>query len=1166
MKKFFRNDGVYFYKIFFSKIIRIMRNSLILLFLTTFQLLADNSYSQNTKLTLNLNDVSVEGVLNEIESQSEFYFLFNYKLVDVERHVDIQVENEPISNVLASLFEDQNIDYVVIDRQIILSPGEYLTRVKTKLQPRIITGTVTDDMGDPLIGVTVVVKGTTIGAITDINGNYEIDVPDDAKILVFSFVGMLTQEISIGNQTVISITMEAAYFDLEEVVSIGYMTQRKADLTGAVSIVPEEEVTKTQNSNLLQSLQGRIPGLNITTDGSPTGDVIVTLRGQSSMTAGNPLIVVDGLATDMNLRDINAQDIASLQVLKDASSASIYGARAANGVILIETLKGKSGETRVTYNGKFGISQHYKYPELLDTEGYGRMLFWCAVNDGEDPSTTQQLYNYTWHREAGGKPVLDNVQPIEWLTDGVQRAANTDWIKECTQLGLQQDHQITLQTGTENSRQMLSLNYFENQGTQKYTSMQRITMRLNSEYKMLNDRLTVGENFAIAKLKWPGQIENIVSRSVAVDKYTAAAVNEERNILVFPSIIPVYSEDGTMYGGPELNLAMDDFPNPLRRLASHKDDINNRLKVFGNIFASVNILEGLDIKTNIGINYTQDGFRHLEEAWHEAGGKGVDINGVGSLSANDIYVTWSNTVNYSLNLQKHRLDFVAGTETQNYLFEEVYGYREGLELESLDYAVLDAATGTMQLSGDADEWKLLSYFGKFNYVFSDKYLLSATIRRDGSSVFGENNRFGYFPAVSAGWRISEERFLSGIDVISNLKLRASWGMNGNSNIPTNAIVDVFDADYVTTAYPITGQNSGQLPSGYRIVHRGNPNLKWEATQQVDIGVDYGLLNHRISGSIDYFYKYTNGMLYEPAVLAVQGEGAQQWINAANMTNTGLEFLLNYMGNSGGDFKYSIQANMFYHMKKNVVDDLPESVIYSYGGNGLEDNILGRPLHSAYGFVADGLYKTEQEVLEGPEQAGKGVGRIRFKDLDGDGQITTEHDRTWIGETDPDLSYGLDFTAYYKNFDFSMFWQGVTGNTIRNGWLTLSDFANVLVQKDANHPKRILEAWNPWDNSDSDIPALTLVNSNDENRLSTYVMKSGSYLKLRNVEIGYTIPGNLLGKTRIHLALSAQNLINVYKWWGDDAWEIGDAETPYVGSYDVTYMRPRIFLLKINVSY
>jgi TonB-linked SusC/RagA family outer membrane protein len=1008
-----------------------------------------------------------------------------------------------------------------------------------------ITGTVTDEAGNPLPGVTVLVKGTGNGTITNIEGEYSIEAEED-DVLVFSFVGYVTQEVTVNNRTTIDISLKEDVAKLDEVIVTGYMTQKKADLTGSIATVSTEEIEKNSYANVMLGLQGRLPGVQITGDGGPGGNANVQIRGLTSFRSAPPLVVVDGLPTNINLRDINPNDIASMQVLKDAASASIYGSRAASGVILIETKKGKAGETKISYDGYYGVSSFMNRAKMMNTQQYGQTYWQAAVNNGQDPNMSQ-IYNYEWHSDENGIPVLDKVTPVEWLNeDQTMRSADTDWFDEISQLGLQNNHQLTLTNGTEKAKTLFSLNYYENQGTQIHTMFRRFSVRLNSEYSLIKDRLTIGENLSLSNIK-----------------------SNERNLahaaLTMPPIVPVHTIDGG-WGGTAMALGMDDYWNPVRILTMEKDNHQNFNKALGNVYANLKLLKNLNFRTSYGIDYTAGNYRHIDFTWEEGGGKQDINNGVTSNNYHDLTKTWTNTLNYNLELGAHNLDLLAGMETVEFETENLRGYRRDIELEDYDYAYLNAATGNQEVYGGGDEWTLLSYFSKFNYVYNDKYLLSATLRYDGSSKFGENNRFGLFPAVSGGWRLSEENFLANNPIIYDLKLRASWGMNGNSNIPTNALVNYYDAAYHSglhgTSYGLAGNETGDLYSGYRKVHTGNPNLRWEATTQTDIGFDFGLFDGALTGSFDYFHKYTDGMLYEPPYLAAIGEAGHRWINSASMTNTGVEFLLSYFGKALGDFSYSITGNISSY--KNRIDDLPESVRFAFGGNGLDDDILGRPRNSHYGFITDGLFKSQDEVDNAPEQPGKGLGRIRYVDLNGDGRITWEHDRTWLGVGDPDFMYGMDFSFNYKNIDFSMFWQGIAGNTVYNTWKTYSDFWNVHVQKDFNSPVRILDAWSPA-NPDSDIPAVSMTNPNDELRTSTYFMESGSYLKLRHIEIGYNIPRNFMSKVGLQSAriyANAQNIVNLHKWWGDDAYTGLDPETPSASAY----VRPQIFLTGINLSF
>lgn len=1012
-----------------------------------------------------------------------------------------------------------------------------------------IHGQVVDSQGQSIPGVSVSLKNSAIGTITDNKGSYSLELPQDAKVLIFSFIGMSTVEANIDGRSEINITLTESVISLDEVVSIGYMTQKKSDLTGSVALVSSSEIGKNRYANVMQGLQGRLPGVSITSDGNPSGAVNVQIRGLTSMRSAPPLIVVDGLPTNINLRDINSGDIASIQVLKDAAAASIYGSRAASGVILIETLSGKTGETKITYDGSTGISSFMNRDKLMSTDQYGQAMWQAAINDGRDPNEVTQIYDYQWHNDANGAAVLDKVTPVEWLNaQHTMKSANTDWFKEGSQLGLQNNHQLTVSNGTDKAKTLFSVNYYDNRGTQIYTGFRRYSIRLNTEFNLIKDRLTVGENLTLSASKINDQ-------------------NVSHSFLTMPPIIPVHTTDGG-WGGTAYALGMDDYNNPVRMLTMNKDNSRWQSKILGSVYINLTLLKNLNLKSLYGVDYSSGYFRNIDFTWIEGGGKRNINNGISNFQSHALSRTWTNTLNYSLRAGNHDLNVVGGIENVRYLYEDMSGYRKDIKFENYDYGYLSSATGTQQASGVGDEWSLLSYFSKFNYVYNQKYLLSATLRYDGSSKFGINNQYGFFPAVSGGWRISEENFFKkNIKIISDLKLRASWGVNGNSNIPTNALVNFYNADYPSTGYGLAGNETGTLYSGFRKVHTGNPSLKWEATKQTDLGFDFGLFNGSISGSLDYFYKYTSGMLYEPPYIGAIGEGGSQWINSGNMTNKGVELILTYMSDRSKKFTYSVTGNISSY--RNKINDLPEAVKYTYGGNGLDDYILGRPLNSFYGFVADGLFKTQADVDNSPEQNGKGLGRIKYKDLDGDGRITWEHDRTWIGSSDPDFMYGVNFDAKYNSFDFSMFWQGVAGNVVRNDWKTYSDFWNVWTQSGFNHSTRLLGAWSP-SNPNSTIPALSLINQNDERRLSTYFMESGSYLKLRHIELGYTLPKYSLAKIGVkecRVYVNAQNIINIKKWWGANAYTGIDPENPSkAGEYSSPYVRPQMFMTGVRVSF
>ncbi|WP_080903273.1 TonB-dependent receptor [Parabacteroides sp. Marseille-P3160] len=977
------------------------------------------------------------------------------------------------------------------------------------IQVKTVTGIVTEVGGEALLGVSVLVKGTSTATMTDLNGQYSINVGSNTAVLVFSYLGKKTQEITINNRSVINVELQDDVQVLEEVViQTGYMTQKKADLTGSLAMADSKDIEQNPSANVMKSLQGKLPGVYITSDGNPADNVGIQIRGITSMRSAAPLIVVDGQPVDINLRDINTLDIESIQVLKDAASASIYGSRAASGVILIETKKGKKGELSIKYDGYVGFSSLVNKPDMLNTLEYGKAIWQATVNDGNDPATAIRIYNYDWHRDSEGIPVLNSVSPVEWLnSQKTMPSADTDWWDEMTQTGINTSHQITVSNGGEKARSLFSLNYYNNEGTSIHSHFKRYTTRLNSDYDLIKDRLKVGENFTVSYLNFNGQ-------------------SDVYNSIIMPSIVPVYTTDGG-WGGTAMSLGMDDYNNPVRSVTINKDNNDNFVKLLGSAYLDLAILKNLHIKTQFGVDYSNYFYRYIDYTWEEGGGRSDTQNGVNNYQSHSFNYTWTNTLIYNLNQSKHSLDILLGQEMYHYVNDGFRSYRSGIYLENRDYAYLDATTGDIrEQPGWGDEAALLSYFAKANYSFDSKYLLSATIRYDGASKFGTNNRWGTFPAFSLGWRIKNEAFLENQKWLSELKLRASWGMNGNSNIPSNALVNIYGAGYDATAYSIGGNDNGTLYSGYYKIHTGNPNLKWEATEQTNLGFDFGFLDQRLRGSFDYFYKKTDNMLYEPPYIGALGEGGYQWVNAADMENKGIELLVSYNNHWSSDFLFTVTGTLSTY--RNKIKSLPENVRYTYGGNGLKDDIIGRPLNSHYGLVADGIFKTQEEVDNSPEQQGKGLGRIRYKDLDGDGRIDETYDRTWIGNPHPDFEAGINFEASYKGFDLALYFQGVFGQEVYNSWKEYSDFWNITVQNDKNHPTRILGAWS-LTNQDSDIPALSRRNENGELRMSTYFIEDGSYMKLRTAELGYTVPKNIANRIymqRMRLYVSGHNLFTL----------------------------------------
>ncbi len=1024
-----------------------------------------------------------------------------------------------------------------------------------------VTGKITDEKSNPLIGVAVKVSGSHTGVITDVNGNFSINA-SKGQTLEISYVGKMNEKVIVGDNSLINITLkDQTGSDLNEVVVTGYMTQKKADLTGAVAVVSAKDLSKDHGTtNIMQSLQGVVPGLHISTDGNPTGNVDVQIRGLTSLNGGSPLIVIDGVPSYMNLRDINPDNIASMQILKDAYSASIYGTQGGAGVILIQTKKGQAGKAKISYDGSVGFASWNNKPAMLNTMQYGQALWQAAVNDGQDPNAVTQIYDYDWHKDASGIPVLDKATPIAYLNaDSTMPSANTNWLDAISQNGIQQNHQLTISGGNDKSTSLLSLNYMENQGTQIYTGYKRFTLRVNTDYKVINDHFSIGENVEASHMLVNDQ-------------------NVMHDALVEPPIIPVHTTDGG-WGGSAVALGMDDYWNPVRELTLNKDNGDKYNKLYGDVHANV-YLKNFTLHSQLGMIYTDGYHRNIQFTFEEGGGKFNPISSVDQWYWRETTLDLTNTIDYKYNKGKHNLDVLGGMEANKYVTETMDANRQDIAFQNYDYAYLSTATGNMSMSGGGDKYNLMSYFGKFNYSYNSKYLLSGSLRYDGSSKFGSDNRFALFPAISGGWRISQEDFLANNNVISDLKLRASWGKNGSlANINSLNAQTFFAPDYNVTSYSIDGSETGSLPSGFYKVQTGNQDLRWEGTTQTNIGIDFGFFKQALSGSLDFYKKYTDGMLVSPPYPGAEGEGANQFINAADMTDKGVELSVTYSSRSHKDFNYQISGNIAYN--KNVVDDLPASVQYSWGGSALKgDGIDGHPWGSYYGFIADGIYQNQQQVDAGPDQPGKGIGRIRYMDISGpdgkpDGKIDYDYDRTWIGNNVviqngglatvvPKVEYGFSINLSYKSFDLSMSWQGVAGIEEYDGWKSYSDFWNVWVQNGFNHPTRVLDAWTPT-NTSSTIPALSLNNVNDELRMSTYLIEPGQYLKLRNIQLGYNLPKSFstrLGMERFYIYVVAENLL-MFK---SSQFTGPDPENADGQSYANPYVRPQVFKTGIEVSF
>jgi TonB-linked SusC/RagA family outer membrane protein len=1020
-------------------------------------------------------------------------------------------------------------------------------------QTKTVTGTVTDKTSIPLPAVTVMVVETKDATSTDINGKFKIQVAAGQHLNI-SYIGAKSQIVAVTASTInLTIQLEFESSSLSEIVVTGYTSERKKDLTGAVSVVNLADIEDIPAGNPMKALQGMVPGLQIANNGNVNGAVGVTLRGITTLNDNDPLYVIDGIPTQRGLQEINQNDIESIQVLRDASAASIYGSRAAAGVIIITTKKGKNGVSRIDFDASTSLQFYNTKLTPLNTQQRATAYWQAQVNDDEfginyvnqqqvNPSEFNGVFTYNWNNNYSN-PVLNSVIIPKYIDPAqTMLAANTNWFNEISQNSILQQYNLTISSGTEKGNSLFSLGYFDNQGIIKETRDTKYNVRYNSDFNLFNNRVKIGETLSATYMRDP---------ILPVNSITILSLIESQ-------VIPVHTVNGG-WGGP-IN-GMDDRDNPVRLIEDNKQNVNAFGRVFGNAYVDAAILPNLHFKSTFSGDFAGNYFRSVQLPY-VAGFLSNPATYAGQSTDYEVTLTWQNQLTYDLKFGKSKLNLLLGEENIKNKYQNFNGQDQGLALADINYAYLSEGTSNVIVNGGGSGDALLSYFAKVNYSFADKYLLSATVRRDGSSKFGQNNQYATFPAGSVGWRLSQEDFIKSIPLISDLKLRYGWGQTGNQNIANNGIYTLYQSIYSNaapfngdsgSAYDINGKGSGTLPSGFTSIQTGNPKLKWETTTQSNIGLDYALFNSTLSGSFDWFYKNTTNILINPPYLAVLGEGGGEYLNGASLQNRGFEAIISYKGKVSNDLSFNITGNIALY--RNKVTYLPQDVLTGYPGNGTTQTVLGRSVNSEYGYVVEGIFQNAAEVSNSAAQPGKGVGRLRYADLNGDGVID-QNDEKFLGTSDPNFVYGLNTSVSYKAFNLSFFFQGVQGGLVYNNYKYLTDFSSLA--PGSNWGTRTLQAWTPT-NTKSTIPALTLVNNNDEGRYSSYFLESGSYLKLRDIQLAYNLKTVIKGVKfqRAKIYIQASNLLK----FKSSSYTGPDPENP-ANLYPI----PAVTTIGVNFSY
>jgi TonB-linked SusC/RagA family outer membrane protein len=1072
------------------------------------------------RLSLNVKDESLQQVLKKIQLLAKVNF--TYKSVDVTSpgKVTLSVRDRELKYILNSVLAPAGLEYAVANKNIVIRKKVHVA------QDVDIKGTVTSDAGEALPGASVIVKGTSIGTTTDADGSFALRVPDDG-VLVVSFIGFTVYEEAVGNKVFFEIKLTADATQLQDIVVVGYGSAKKSEVLGAVSTVSTREVSSRNYNTAAELMQGTVPGVTVMNNGGdPTATPDIKIRGIGSLNVENPLIVLDGVIYSGSISMINPNEVESMTVLKDAATAAIYGARASAGVILINTKKGNSsGHVEVNYQQ--GFQQVAKKLEALNAAERADAANLATDNAG-----------------------LDRIPAFDATLNPNSRISKTNWMDEIFRTGIINNLDVSMGGGNQKSNYFISGSYRRNEGILLNTDAQRYTARINSSHEILKG-VRIGENLSYSF--WNGQTGNTSSA------YTGAIMAA----LYYPANATVYREDGSgRFGGvpDEYSNAYGDLINPVAYL-KRLDVDNPTSTLLINPYLEVDILKGLKFRSNWGLTQNRLDAKQFNVKILETG-KIFDFNELYETSTNeDIFLT-EQTLSYDKTLgDNHHFSILAGTTYQRNKVESFSVKGTDFDKEDDQYRYLINAKTIQVLSSGGQEQIILSYLARANYNYKGKYLLTAVVRRDGTSKLLSSNRWETYPSVSVGWNIVQESFLQDVNIISDLKLRASWGVNGN----LGSLPEYPFAIGLTRTRAWLGQDP-QLTYGYAETAISNPDLKWESSEQQNIGLDFGLLEGQLTGSLDVFKKTNSDMLFKKVLPGTAGAPDGQWINGGEVVNRGFELGVTYRKNRG-DLTYDVTANVSH--VKNKIEFITDDNKFQNAGPAVRTmpqaniNQVGSAYGSFYGYKTAGIFKSNEEAVNYVNADGKRyqpsavAGDFKFIDSNTDGTIDNA-DRVVLGNPMPSLTYSLNGNLAYKGFDLNIFFQGVHGNSIFNSARALglnAGYGYNLLAESRN-------AWSP-ENPDATIPRLSMKDPNNNwTRISDFFIEDGSFLRLKSVTLGYTLQNELLNRVKVRLYVTAQNLFTITDYSGMDP-EVG------IANYGVdTGMYPlsRVFLAGINLKF
>ena len=1009
-----------------------------------------------------------------------------------------------------------------------------------------ISGSVSDESGNPVPGATVVVEGTNTGVVTDFDGNYQINASAGDQ-LTFSSLGFASQTITVGNQSQINVTLMSSVDILDEVVVSGYQTQQRRSLSGAIGTVDTDEAFKTQVTNAAEALQGRVAGVQVTSGGGPGAAPVIRIRGYSTTNDNSPLYVIDGIqTTDPNvMRDINPRDIENISVLKDGAAA-IYGARASNGVIVVTTKKGSyNSKNTLEIDATYGISEVTRYPDMLNVQQHADMTWQSILNDGNTPSHPQYGSGPT-----PSVPIFLNV-PIpsgaEYEGAGAKVApGGTDWFDAIFDPAAVTNVSVSASGGGAEGRYHLSANYLNQEGVIIHTGYERASTRLNSEFK-IGDKLTISENL-----------------NVTYDKELTTSGNPIQNAAFSSPLVPVRDTNGNFAGTYSNSARVGIANNPVADLARGKDDYNKNLRVIGDISVKWQITPELLFKSSAGITMRDLNGRYFT-ALNPEHGEAISNNTLTEQSFRQDSWVVTNFLNYKNSFGDHTLDLLVGTESTKNNYKGFGALRTNYLFEDPSFYLLSNGSGVPVISGaSASSNSIFSLLATANWSYGGKYFATATVRQDDTSRFAKATADAIFPSGSIAWLVSNEDWFDS-SVFDTLKIRASYGELGNQEIGiSNADINISTINEFTGAYAFGG--SGSATAGAVIASKGNPLLTWETMTSKNFAINAGFFDNKMTMTLDIFENVTDGLVAQDTqkISTTAIDASAPFTNLGSMKSSGFDLSLNYTDVTSSGLTYSISANA-----TKAVNEVTELISEAYSGSSqrigtMTRTSVGEPISYFYGRKVLGIFQNDAEVAAHATQDGAGPGRFKYEDINGDGVIN-DSDRTKIGDPHPDLIFGVNMNFAYKSWDMSMFWNGSLGNDI-------FDYTALYYETpyffNGNRSTRVLDSWSPT-NTDAELPALSETTLNSEfSTANSFFVRDGSYVRLRSLQIGYTLPDTIaskLGASSARVYYNGTNLLTLTDFTGLDP-EVPRFGALDIGVYSAQYPSNSISSLGINIKF